>query len=295
MTVWPGLGLNYKSRDTDVIAEDIRYFRKIGLRYIRVHIPAFKSGQTWNSTSYALWRVIARRFTEAGFTVLFGISWVNPNDAEWQNWADHVVAEAKYCADNGICAEFNIGNELELHLVDITEADFVTRTKQLATAVKAAAPGIKIVYSFGAFGNHGNFWISAGKGDIDYLAGNVYGNYFPARGYYNRLNYRTVIPQMQAAFGSGWYISEFNVEAVSATFNGMPEDLREDELTEMHRFISKSGVSRAYLYQYRAYDGIDGNDSFYMRYNDGTFRRAWNAIESNNGRRVYLKRGETVI
>lgn len=292
MGVWNGIGLNYKSRNPEVIAFDNNYFQGIGARpYIRVHIPAFNGSAVWNSATYKTWRDTALLWRLLGYDVMFGIAWGNINHSEWQRYHDHCVAEAAYCLQIGAANEFNIGNEGEMHLNGMTLVEFRQKTRELATDVKAVFPAPnKVIYTFPNFSIYGDGWIAEGVGDMDYLGGNVYGNYNPTTKWYNRNNYRNQIPKMVNGLGSKYIITEFNVEAEAAKFNVFRDDEErfEDEFAEMYRFIKASGVERAMLYQYRAGNDIDAGDSFFLRYNDNRFEPAWNAVVSNNGRRIYV-------
>jgi hypothetical protein len=293
MSVWPGLGFNYKSRNPEVIARDIALFRKLGVRYIRVHIPAFNGTAAWHPDTYRTWRIIAKQFTDAGFRTMFGIGWGNINKAEWQRYHDHCVAEAQYCLETGSCNEFNNGNEGEMHLVDMTQAEFRTRTRALAVAIKAVFPDPnKVIYTFPCFSTYGDGWIAEGIGDgMDYLGGNVYGNYNATTRFYNRNNYRNQIPKMVNGLGDKFILTEFNVEAIAGTYKAMASDVErfEQEFALMYRYIKSHNVLRAYLYQWRAANDNDVADSFYIARSNGTFHPAWNALVTNNGRGIYVK------
>lgn len=373
MTVWPCVGVNYKSRNVSNIAADISYFKSIGLDNIRAHLPSVNAfwdagSPVWTPTVHGNnnWRTLAKQFHDEGFYTVWGLTANNGHvmSNSWENYRNCILAEAAYCEANDVVNEFQIGNELEhtglrlatlirsgstvtattvvphgftnsqslyvknciptayngtytitvtgtytftyeiettpgavtsLGIVtDLSTVELNSLCMELATDVKSVFSGI-VSYTFACFGSYPGNWINSGKGNLDLLGANVYGNYGISSGSYNPSNYRTNIPLLQDAFGDEWYISEFNVEATTANFNAMPEARKEEELEAMHRFIRESGVSKAFLYQYRAFQDGDSNDSFFLRYNNGRFRRAWNAIATNNGRRIYLDNGDTVI
>lgn len=289
MPVWPGFGVNYKSRNPAVIAQDITYFKSIGLKNIRIHVPGLANG-VWSPTSYATWRNVSKIFHDEGFDVLSGVSWGNVNPTEWPRFREHCILEAEYAASINAYDEFNMGNEMELHLTNMTAAELRSNLRDLSTDVHAVFNGgdRKIMYTFACFGSEVDAWITEGKGDMDVLTGNVYGNFGLTSGAYNARNYLLNIPKMKAAFGNNFWISEFNADAEIAKFKRMDELGRlDDALAAMYDYIKSQEVERAYLYQYRSYDDKDATDTFFLRRNDGTFNTAWNAFLE--GRRSLVK------
>lgn len=289
--VWPGLGVNYKSLNR--VDEDIRYFRGIGLRYIRIHVPY--ATVPWDPAPLAHWRNTAKRFHDAGFHVMWGFSSMGPTiitASNWSSYANSVVAEAKYCQDNDICDLFIIGNEMEQFNdnTTLTDAQLRTNIRVLGASVKSVFTG-DVIYcvEYGSAGStFGTYrWIQEGKGSIDYLGANLYGNYNATNNtYFPRYAVgQGGIPALNAAFGSNWMLSEFGVDGTNTVFDTMPEDRKEKELATYLEFIKNNNVNRAYIYQYRAFDDIDANDSFFLRYSNGQSRPSWYTLATNNRRR----------
>ena len=110
---WRGLGFNYKLRideSASTIDEDIAYFKSIGIRYIRPHIPGY------NASDLSQWRLTAKYFHDRGFWVQWGVT--TSGVIHSRNVGDYlaaVEAEAAYSQFNNLCDEFGIGNEHELH------------------------------------------------------------------------------------------------------------------------------------------------------------------------------------
>lgn len=135
MSVWPGLGVNYKSINPKIISEDIEYFKKIGMRYIRVHIPSY------NSSDVDDWKNVAKIFHDDGFFhVQWGISAGSNkiNDALRNTWYNKIIEYAQICNDEKICHEYGLGNEEELHNRYSTT---LTRSNNIVTAVTSVAHG----------------------------------------------------------------------------------------------------------------------------------------------------------
>ncbi len=292
MKTWSGLGVNYKSLGK--IADDIIYFNSIGLHYIRMHVPY--APVPWQPNTLANWRGAARRFHNAGFHVMWGFSSLGVGttitSSNWSDYANSVVNEARYCQKNDVCDLFIIGNELESYNDNTTLSDAQLRSniRDLDVAVKAVS-SIPTIYcseygsSASTFGTYQ--WIQEGKGTISCLGANLYGNYDAATNIYfprYAVGQGGILP-LNSKFGNEWMISEFNVDATASVFNVVPDDRREKELATYLEFMKAQNVPRAYLYQYRAFLDDDQNDSFYLRDSNGSFKKAWYALATNNKRR----------
>lgn len=291
--VWSNLGVNYKSLDK--VGQDIDYFNSIGLHYVRVHVPY--APVPWSSNALANWRAVAKQFHDAGFHVMWGFSSLGPTTITSTNWTDYansVMAEATYCQANNVCDLFIIGNELEQFNDNTTLTDSQLRSniRALGTSVKSVFSG-DIIYcseygsSASSFGTYR--WIQEGKGDIDYLGANLYGNYdVNTQVYFPRYAVgQGGVPALNAAFGDEWMLSEFGVDGSDEVFDVMPDVRKDAEMRRYFKFIVENDVPRAYLYQYRAFDDIDEGDSFFFRQSDDDFRPGWNPLLTSNGRRYY--------
>lgn len=286
MNCWNGLGVNYKSVDPAVIAQDIAYFKSIGLRYIRPHIPAY------DASDLQAWRDVAKTFYDDGFFyVQWGISksatLTSSNKATWLSAID---TEVEYVRTHNICHEFGLGNEEELHCdnstllyVDVRNA---IRTK--ATEVNSILT-IPISYQVecGTVGNgHGSdVWASEGKGNLDVISFNVYGSWNITTKKFNP-QYKSFITNMYNAFGANCYISEFNLEANNTNLQDIPEERSYNEMRIMQKYIKDSGITRAELFQWRGHKSL--NDDFAVKLVSGDYKLLWNALANNNGRQWFV-------
>jgi len=218
-----------------------------------------------------------------GANVIWGVNCYAPVTAS--DWVTHrvaVLAAAQWAQDNGVY-EFIIGNEEEYKIdgTTLTLEQLIINLKSLATEVKAIFTNGNVTYSFAIGGNWENYWIAAGKGDIDFLGMNVYMN--GDGGGYSE-NWKTYLTNMVNAFGvDGTYITEFSPSG------GTPlENYSEDEVvqaaavTEMIDYIKASGIERALFFTY--YDDpqpfcIAG---FGALKTDGTYRLLWNQALLNS-------------
>lgn len=137
MAVWQGFGVNYKAAQAHWDA-DIAYFRSIGLKYIRPHMPGtnipWSVGTSDSNGNHAFWRACAQYFHNAGFWVTWGPSYSPITTSNWQSVHNTIVAEAQYLQQQGIVVdEFEVGNEYE-GAVRLTITSLV-QSAGLATAV----------------------------------------------------------------------------------------------------------------------------------------------------------------
>lgn len=277
MPCWNGLGLNYKSINPVLIAQDIAYFKSIGLGYIRPHIPSISNGDT----EISLWRDIAKTFHDEGFYVQWGITSSDLTSSNWTTYANEVKAQAALCQSGSMCDEFGIGNELELHHDEsITDSQIRSNLRTLATEVQSIFTRGPVSYQVCQDTNL-NDWISDDDlGGLDLIAVNTYGIYLDGK---FSPTYKTNIVNLLSAFGNQGYISEFNLDAYDPRFQSIPEDLAIRETAVMMDYIKNSGVLRASFFQWRGFK--DGDNAFSVRMNTEEFKTMWQPLANNNGRR----------
>src|SRR6266478_490893 len=141
MAAWAGLGVNYAS--TVQLDNDIDYFKSVGLQYVRVFLPAASDTDARDS-----WRAVAKRFTNEGFYVIWGVTQTPITSANWSTYASNVLAEAALCQAQATCSEFQLGNELEFHNdASITDAQVRVNIRALASQVKSVFTRGPISYS----------------------------------------------------------------------------------------------------------------------------------------------------
>lgn len=284
--VYGRVGVNYKSLTK--VSQDITYFNTIGLKTIRMHIPTLNPiPQTWSQPLNANFRTIAKQFHDAGRYVIWGLSWTGITSANLEAYKTAVVAEATYCQANSVCDEFVVGNEFETHLganSGLTTADVRNWVRgTLAPAVKAVFNGkvsYAIEHSLATSDGHGSaLWAAEGKGSsLDLVSLNTYGvwiqntteiRYSPT--------YVVTVPPMAAAFGSNWYISEFNV-AEGTQYGQMPESRKAAEARAAISYFKKMKVPAICWFQYRGYADSDVDTQIQMMFSDDTYREIWTVI-----------------
>lgn len=181
----------------------------------------------------------------SGMNVVWGVYATSLTAA---NWADYEVAvlDAAAWAETNKVYEFQIGNELEYYVdgITLTVEQLITNLKLLATAVKAIYTRGKISYSCAH--NYINSWASAGKGDLDFLASNIY-----MGGLTFDDTWKTEVNTLINTFGdAGCYLSEFSLSYISLDSYSTDEFIQSQKISEMLEYIKSSGISRAYFFEY---------------------------------------------
>jgi len=196
----------------------------------------------------------------SGYTLITADSWVDFRKA--------ILDAAQWAQDNGVY-EFQIGNEEELHVdgTTMTIAQIIAKLKSVATDVQEIFTNGKISYTCWEYTI--DDWITAGKGDIDILASNVY---IGGEGYYGSNDWKIHITNLINAFGAdGTYITEFAPSYSSLDDYSTDEAVQAAAVTEMIEYITASGIKRALFYSWHDYPG----GLFGAVKDDGTYRLLW--------------------
>jgi len=256
---WSGLGMGtYHSWDSyvDTLLAN-------GFEELRIDIPSYEN-TTWLANS----KTAVISANAKGARVIWGVSTsMTLTSANWTDYRDAVLSAAQWAQDNGVF-EFQIGNELEYWNDNTT----LTRI-QLIENLKALAIEVKVIFtngnvSYSCWNNSIPEWVSAGKGDIDLLAGNVYMQW----GVGNPEDWQGMIDALVGAFGvSGTYLTEFNLNSSALDNYSEDEAVQATALTEMIDYIKASGIERAIFYCLKD----DGDFKFGALKNDGTYRLLW--------------------
>lgn len=299
MSVYPGLGVNYKAAQANWAA-DIAYFNAIGLTGIRINLPAIPYPWAVGSTSpggLAYDRNMAWYFMQQGFYVTWGLAGLLNNggvtltSSNWQNWHDIVVAEAQYCQQQGyIFSDFETGNELDIAIdgTTITQTSLIPLLQQLALDVKAVYSG-KVSYAISGWGgNHMTSW-SGGIGNFDVISVHPYGSTNLAT---QSISFGTANNIMQLAaqyFGNKWYISEFNLDA-GGTFAALPMQTQISAMTSFINTIRNSGASQFMAYSWVG--SMNANNLFAFLYTNRTLNPVWYTFFQSNPK-PYIPRATT--
>ena len=245
-----------------------------GFTILRVDIPNYQDTVWMDRSKAAVIRAIAR-----GVKVIWGVS-SNPGSnpaytitsSNWPNYKQAILDAARWAQDNGVY-EFQIGNEEEYHNdnTTLTDTQLITNLKSVATEVKAIFTRGNISYSCLDTNVIQSAWISAGKGDIDILASNIYKG--GSEDSYDT-SYQIRINNLINAFGvNGTYLTEFGPSYTSLAHYSTDETTQAAALTEMISYINTSGMTRAIFYDY-------ADDDFGAMYENGTYRKLWESLTS---------------
>src|SRR5665648_688472 len=185
-----------------------------------------------------------------------------------------ILAAAQWAQDNGVY-EFQIGNEEEYHNDDdtMTDAQLITNLKAVATDVQEIFTNGNVSYSCGN-SNIGD-WVTAGKGDLDIMASNVYMTW----GAGHPEDWEDMIDDFVGAFGTdGTYLTEFSLNTDSLDSYSTDEAVQAAAVTEMIEYIKASGMERALFYSWHDYSG----GLFGVLKDDGTYRLLWSQALLNS-------------
>lgn len=284
MAVWNGLGVNYKAAQANW-DKDIAYFKAIGLKYIRPHMPTvsypWTIGTSDGVSNYAFWRYLAQYFTQAGFSVTWGPSMLsgvtqgNLTAALWSNYHDSCVAEASYLQSQGIILwDFEVGNEMELFVdgTTLTTTQLRANIRQLATDVKAVYSGtVSYGASLGAGGGH-NWALDGTLGGLDTLSIHPYGTVTSASSV-TFSNVETLVDSVVTAFGSKAYASEFNVDGLSPNVALLSPSAASAAMQSFLSYLQGTGMPVAIIYMWTGWLNMD--NQFAQLYTNGSVNPQW--------------------
>src|SRR5665648_1034420 len=212
-----------------------------------------------------------------GIKVIWGVcsGGTTITSSNWSDFEAAILAAAQWAQDNGVY-EFQIGNEEEYHNDDdtMTDAQLITNLKAVATDVQEIFTNGNVSYSCGN-SNIGD-WVTAGKGDLDIMASNVYMTW----GAGHPEDWEDMIDDLVGAFGTdGTYLTEFSLNTDSLDSYSTDEAVQAAAVTEMIEYIKASGMERALFYAWHDYaDGLFG-----VVKADGTYRQLWSQALLNSG------------
>jgi len=263
---WSGLGMSmFSAWDTEVMDDYVDTLLANGFTELRIDIPDYQDTD-WLAAS----KVAVVRAVEKGAKVVWGVSSNKYNNPDyeitaksWPAFRQAILDAAQWAQDNGVY-EFQLGNEEEYHIDDttMTHDQMIVNLKSLATEVQEIFTNGKISYSCGQIMI--SEWATAGKGDIDILAANVYqmhgsGNY----------DWQNDITNLITTFGpDGVYLTEFNLSSISLNSYSTDEEIQAEALSEMIEYIKASGIKRAFFFCWQT-------NEFGVLKSDGTYRLLW--------------------
>ena len=265
---WSGLGMGMYWADDSYVDTLLAN----GFTELRIDIPSYENTVWLGYSKTAVISAVGK-----GADVIWGVSAGNTlTSSNWTTYVTAVKSAAAWAQANGVF-EFQLGNELE-GMVDgttLTVARLITNLKSLATEVQAIFTNGNVSYS--CLQVFIDDWITAGKGDIDILASNIY---MGGDGYYGGSKWKTNITKLVNAFGSnGTYITEFNLSWSSLDDYYTDEVIQAVAIAEMIDYIKASGMTRAIFYVWKD----DGEYHFGVVKADGTYRLCWSQALLNHG------------
>ena len=268
---WSGLGMGlFSTYNTSEFDGYVDILLANGFTELRIDIPDYQNTVCLEQSKAAVIVAITK-----GAKVIWGVS-SNPTVITAENWVNFrqaILDAAQWAQDNGVY-EFQIGNEEEYHVdgTTMTIAGIIANLKSVATEVKQIFTNGNVSYP--CWQGSIDDWITAGKGDIDILASNVY---IGGEGYYSGNEWESRITNLVNAFGvNGTYITEFGPSWSSLDNYSTDETVQATALTEMIEYIKASGITRAFYFCYQS-------DNFGALKNDGTYRLLWNQALLNSG------------
>ena len=271
---WSGLGMGLY--DIDVISDFDDYVGTLlanGFTQFKIFPPKYYGSSEIAEAKVAVLKAVAKKVE-----VIWGYC-AGPRTITADNWPDYrqgILDAAQWSQDNGVY-EFRLGNEDLAHNDDttLTDAQLITNIKSVATEVQAIFTNGNVSYACRS--DFIDDWITAGKGDIDILASNVY---MGGNGNYDE-NWKNLITDLVNAFGvDGTYLTEFAPSWSSLDDYSTDESVQATAVTEMIEYIKASGMTRALYFCYTDPYWLPG---FGVMKDDGTYRLLWNQALLNSG------------
>jgi thiol-disulfide isomerase/thioredoxin len=263
--MWSGLGMvlvqtadsneQYDSWLDTLMANGFTEFREI---------PNYDSADWLAGSKAAIIRNVGK-----GAKYIWGVaSGVTITSTNWPTFRQAILDAATWAQANGVF-EFQLGNEEEIKVdgTTITAAQLIVNLKAVATDVQAIFTNGNVSYT--CVFTYIDDWITAGKGNIDILASNLYKEIDG-----NPYDWETDITNMVNAFGGdGTYLTEFSLSNVSLDDYSTDEAVQAAAITEMVDCIKASGMTRAIYFLWY-------HPTFKMGVvkDDGTYRLLWNSL-----------------
>lgn len=274
---WPGLGIGMYSTTgnnwvlSPLFSGFVDDILGSGFKEIRIDLVNWNDSGVVDLSKSAVVIAVGK-----GANVIWGLSSaVELTSTNWPDYVEAVEAAALWAQTNGVF-EFQLGNELE-GMIDgttLTLGTLITNLKTLATSVQAIFTNGNVSYS--CLPDNISDWVTAGKGNIDLLASNVY----MAWGEENTpIDWEGFIDALIAGFGvNGTYLTEFGPQVHSLLYYSEDESVQAAAVKEMLDYIIASGMQRAIFFTYYDDPLPFGPQNFGARKTDMTYRLLWNEI-----------------
>lgn len=276
------LGMNYGNLDvfsapynSARVNSDLSTLYASGFRNIRVALPdwtgAGGGGTGWTpafGTSTVI--AIATQARADGFYVFCGLDSVNTtltssNEVAWMLAVENFSINA-----NGICNEYEVGNEEEAHHDGtLTDAQIRNDIRSMATVVKGQFTGA-ITYSVSNNTTYENEWIADGNiGNLTQLDLNVYGS-----GVVNDYTtFQSQITAFKTAFPT-MQITEYNINSTCPVVPSTISDATyATQISIRTQILRNLAIAKAYFFTY-----TQGNDQCVVKFQNGNFSQAYDVL-----------------
>ena len=265
---WSGLGMGlFSTKNSSEFDEYVDILLVNGFTELRIGLPDYTDTTYIAQTKAAIVRAVAK-----GAKVIWGVcSGSAPLTAgNWEAFRQGVKDTAQWAQDNGVY-EFLIGNEDEMGTT-LTLSQLIANFKSLAIEVKQIFTNGRVGYSCWAEYNTRNAWLAADKGDLDFLATNVY---MGGEGGYGT-EWKDIINAFVNKFGvDGTYLTEFAPSWSALDDYSTDEAVQAEAVTEMINYIKASGIKHAQYYCMKDPAHLPG---FGIIKSDGSYRELWQSL-----------------
>ena len=280
--MWSGLGMAIYSTSDNVwelssfFDDQVDDLLANGFTQLRIDITYWANAEAIAISKSAITLAISK-----GAQVIWGVGAAPATltSTNWPTFRQGILDAAIWAQANGVY-EFQLGNEEEHHNDDttLTDAQLIANLKSVATDVQAIFTNGNVSYS--CWGAKIDDWKTAGKGDIDFLASNIYHG---GNGSYDD-SWKTLITNLVNAFGAdGTYLTEFGLSWTGLDDYSADETVQAEAITEMIDYIKASGIKRAIFFNYCDDPQPFGPAGFGALKDDGTYRLLWTQALLNSG------------
>lgn len=266
MAVWSGLAMNYghfaphDPYNTETVATDLALLRSLGVTKLRIASPPY------DSVDMEHVKVLTDQALDLGFYVVIGTTTgtANVDLAKFIEFEDYCLEDLlPWCQSlQNANLEVHLGNEESLHTAGagMTLEDVIARLKSLATSAQAIYTHGKI--STTEVSTYISDWVSAGKGNFDYMSFNCYS--------VGPVSIRAQADAIVAGFGADGYISEWGTPHGYQDYNS--EEIWKQITKKQVDSLIASGIADAYYFTYR--DGSFGliTDGWALKTSTGGYR-----------------------
>lgn len=271
---WAGSGINYGNDrafpqyyNAATIVQELTFLRKY-FNKVRIFVPHYEYGTSHSIVNRCLFMIdaaVALGFQE----IVWGItcSEATFTAARYPTYVSAAVARATTAQSHGVTT-FVIGNEEDYHVdgTTLTKAAIQSHIQNdLYTSVKAAFGG---TVSYNLAAGVLSDWLASGKGQLDRLGMNVYGN-----NEYDGAGFCRDVRNFRNAFGTTAYVSEYGLH-YDWTQVTMTDQQQYFELKKRHDFIKNIGVDAGYFFLFSHL----ATDHFAVKLSTGKYRSMWQAL-----------------